>query len=94
MLHQNKSNPYIKITFTKKIKTLKFKYKGAFTGENDRKLVIYDGDENSTTELSSENFSKTASGEKSIEINKTGNVTITIKSTSGQIVVDDIEWIE
>ncbi|MDO4228468.1 MAG: DUF5689 domain-containing protein [Capnocytophaga sp.] len=94
MLHTNTDNPYIKITLSNGIKTLKFKYKGAFSSGTNRTVKIYDGDESSTTELGSETFTKDASGEKSVEINKTGAVTITIKSTDRQIVIDDIEWTE
>ncbi len=94
MLHTNSSNPYIKITFANGVKELKFKYKGAFTGGTNRILVIYDGDESSTTELGKEDFDKTAEGTKTLSLDRTGSATITIKSTKSQIVIDDIEWTE
>ncbi|MDO5104836.1 DUF5689 domain-containing protein [Capnocytophaga sp.] len=95
MLHKNNSNPYIKIMFTNGVKELKFKYKGAFSGGNNRTLVVYDGDENSTTQIGqSVTFGKADSGTATITVNKTGSVTITIKSTASQSVVDDIEWTE
>ncbi|MDO4782245.1 MAG: DUF5689 domain-containing protein [Capnocytophaga felis] len=94
MLHANKDNPYIKITFSKGVKNLKFKYKAAFTSTKNRNLVIYEGNEDSTKELGNVSIPKDGSGTHTIDINKTGSVTITIKSTQGQVVIDDIEWTE
>lgn len=94
MISNHADNPYIKITFANGVKTLKYKYKGAYTSGTDRTIKVYNGDETSTAELFTDTFAKNASGEKTIELNKTGNVTITIKSTDRQIVIDDIEWTE
>lgn len=94
MLHANKDNPYIKITFSKGVKNLKFKYKAAYTGAKNRNLVIYEGNEDSTKELGSVSIPKDGSGTHTMDINKTENFTITIKSTQGQVVIDDIEWTE
>ncbi|GET45233.1 DUF5689 domain-containing protein [Capnocytophaga felis] len=92
MLH-NKDNPYIKITFSKGVKILKFKYKAAYNSK-ERKLVIYEGDETSNKKLSEVSIPKDGSGTHTMNINKNGSVTITIKSTQGQVVIDDFEWTE
>ncbi|MFJ1491079.1 DUF5689 domain-containing protein [Capnocytophaga canis] len=95
MLHNSSASPYIKITFSNGVKKLKFSYKGALTGGTNRKFVVLNGDENSTTAFGPEDdFSKDAGGTKEIDVNLSGNVVITIKSTLGQIVFDDIEWEE
>ncbi|WP_198537133.1 DUF5689 domain-containing protein [Capnocytophaga cynodegmi] len=94
MLHSNKDNPYIKITFSKGVKTLKFKYKAAYTSPKNRNLVIYSGAKDSDTKLDEIKIAKDASGTHTIEINKSESTTITLKSTQGQIVIDDIEWTE
>ncbi|CEN52587.1 hypothetical protein CCAND93_270001 [Capnocytophaga canis] len=94
MLHNSSASPYIKITFSNGVKKLKFRYKRALTGGTNRKFVVLNGDENSTTELGSEEFSEGEADTKEIDVNLSGNVVITIKSTLGQIVFDDIEWEE
>ncbi|WP_198540755.1 DUF5689 domain-containing protein [Capnocytophaga stomatis] len=94
MIHSHKDNPYIKITFSKGVKTLKFKYKAAYTSTKDRNLVIYDGNETSDKKLNEVSIKKDASGTHTLEINKSGSTVITLKSTQNQIVIDDIEWTE
>lgn len=90
-----KNTEYIKITFKSGIKQLKFAYKGAFTNTADRKVVVYRGDETSTTVLYEKSFAFNTSEECNLELNETGEFTITIKGgTTRQIVIDNISWTE
>lgn len=90
-----KNSNHIKILFPNGIKQLKFKYRGAFTNSSDRIFVIYEGDEKSTKELVRKKFAYNISTETfTIDLNKTGAYTITIKGgTARQIVIDDVEWV-
>lgn len=89
-----KDSEYIKLTFTNGIKQLKFKYRGAFTNKTERVVVVYEGDENSTTELTKKSFAYNVTSETLVlDVNKTRTYTLTIKGgTKRQIVIDDIEW--
>ncbi|MBS9773929.1 MAG: hypothetical protein KGV59_02060 [Tenacibaculum sp.] len=89
-----RNTEYIEITFKNGVKQLKFKYRGAYTDKSDRIIIIYEGDENSTTELKKHSFAYNTTNETfSLNLNKTGTYTITIKGgTKKQIVIDDIEW--
>lgn len=91
-----RNSEYIKITFSSGVKQVKFAYKGAFTNKDKRKVIVYEGDENSTqdsSKLKEQEFAFDATGEVSLDLNKTGSYTITIKGgTTRQIVIDNITW--
>lgn len=92
MLNKHKDNPFVKIVFKGGAKKISFQYKSAYGQKTDRKLVVYEGDETSSTEIKSQNIAVGTSGMMEIEVNKTQDYTITIKSLSYQIIIDNISW--
>lgn len=92
MLNKHKDNPFVKIVFKGGVKKISLQYKSAFTAKADRNLVVYEGDETSSTEIKSQKFAVGAAGTMEIEANKTQDYTITIKSLSGIITIDNISW--
>ncbi len=86
---------YIKITFPNGVKNFSFDYKPFYTNTKSREFIIYEGDENSTTELDKKKFAyDTPKATYSKEFNKTGSYTITIKlsNPSKQVIFDNIKW--
>ena len=86
---------YIKITFPNGVKNFSFDYKPFYTNTKSREFIIYEGDENSTTELDKKKFAyDTPKATYSKELNKTGSYTITIKlsNPSKQVIFDNIKW--
>ncbi|MDO4879958.1 MAG: DNA-binding protein [Capnocytophaga sp.] len=88
----NHKDSHIKIVFPKGVKEISFDYKPGFTSKAKRHLIIYEGDENSKTELDKIDFSEGAKYTKTL--NKTSSFTITIKtsSSSNQVVIDNFSW--
>ena len=83
---------YIKITFPNGVKEISFDYKEAFSGNQDRHFLVYEGDENSTTKIDEVKFK--GQNKYTKELNKKGSYTITIKAAKGtrQFVIDNFSW--
>ena len=83
---------YIKITFPNGVKEISFDYKEAFSGNQDRHFLVYEGDENSTTKIDEIKFK--GQNKYTKELNKNGSYTITIKAAKGtrQFVIDNFSW--
>ena len=92
---KNDAGQFITITFKKGIKALSFNYKKAYTSKgNERKIVIYEGDESSEKVLGEKEFSGNGEDKYEIKLNKTGETTITIKSELDPITINNISWTE
>ena len=94
MLTDHKDKPYIKITFPNGVRKLFIDYKAAYNATQNRHFEIYEGDENSTQKIGEHSFAHNASGTFSIDLNKTGAFTLTIKPATGsrQFVLDNIKY--
>ena len=94
MLTDHRDKPYIKITFPNGVRKLFIDYKGAYKVTQNRHFEIYEGDENSTQKIGEHSFAYNASGTFSIDLNKTGAFTLTIKPATGskQFVLDNIKY--
>lgn len=90
--HKTYGLSYIKITFPNGVKEISFDYKEAFSGNQDRHFLVYEGDENSTTKIDEVKFK--GQNKYTKELNKKGSYTITIKAAKGtrQFVIDNFSW--
>ena len=90
--HKTYGLSYIKITFPNGVKEISFDYKEAFSGNQDRHFLVYEGDENSTTKIDEIKFK--GQNKYTKELNKKGSYTITIKAAKGtrQFVIDNFSW--
>ena len=90
--HKTYGLSYIKITFPNGVKEISFDYKEAFSGNQDRHFLVYEGDENSTTKIDEIKFK--GQNKYTKELNKNGSYTITIKAAKGtrQFVIDNFSW--
>lgn len=88
----SKDKGYIKITFPNGVKNLSFDYKSAYTNKSNRKIVIYEGDDQSTNKIGEKSFATNTDGHYSLSLNKTGAYTLTIKAMASQVVLDNIAW--
>ena len=90
--HKTYGLSYIKITFPNGVKEISFDYKEAFSGNQDRHFLVYEGDENSTTKIDEVKFK--GQNKYTKELNKNGSYTITIKVAKGtrQFVIDNFSW--
>ena len=90
--HKTYGLSYIKIAFPNGVKEISFDYKEAFSGNQDRHFLVYEGDENSTTKIDEIKFK--GQNKYTKELNKNGSYTITIKAAKGtrQFVIDNFSW--
>ncbi len=90
--HKTYGLSYIKVTFPNGVKEISFDYKEAFSGNQDRHFLVYEGDENSTTKIDEIKFK--GQNKYTKELNKNGSYTITIKAAKGtrQFVIDNFSW--
>lgn len=91
-----KKSGSIKLTFSKSVSSVTFKTRAAYTSKDQRKVTVYDGDENSTTVLKEHSFGLDTTETVTVDVSgKSPSFSITIKNTTSkdkQIVIDDITW--